>query len=115
MTTSPISEPTREEINELTGAVMLEFGAQWCGYCKAAQSIISSKIAQYPNLRHIKIEDGRGRKLGRSFTVKLWPTLVFMKDGIELKRLIRQFNPEDIESALSLILASPLIVSSSSK
>lgn len=115
MTISPISEPTREEINQLTGAVMLEFGTQWCGYCKAAQSIISSEIARHPNIRHIKIEDGKGRKLGRSFSVKLWPTLVFMKDGIELKRLIRQFNPEDIESALSLILTSPLIASSSSK
>ncbi|WP_047536705.1 thioredoxin family protein [Methylotenera versatilis] len=103
MTTSPISEPTREEINQLTGAVMLEFGAEWCEYCQVAQDIISSELVLHHNIRHIKIEDGKGRVLGRTFTVKLWPTLIFMKNGVELKRLVRQFNPEEIESALNLI------------
>ncbi|HQS38460.1 MAG: thiol reductase thioredoxin [Methylotenera sp. 24-45-7] len=98
-----ISELSREEINQFTGAVMLEFGAEWCGYCQAAQSIISSELKLHPNIRHIKIEDGKGRRLGRSFTVKLWPTLIFMKNGIELKRLVRQFNSREIGSALNLI------------
>jgi thioredoxin 1 len=67
------------------------------------QSIISSELALYPNIRHIKIEDGKGRVLGRSFTVKLWSTFIFMKDGVELKRLVRQFTSEEIGSALNLI------------
>jgi len=99
----PTSELSREEINQFTGAVMLEFGTAWCGYCKAAQGIISSELALYPNIRHIKIEDGKGRRLGRTFAVKLWPTLIFMKDGIELKRLERQFNSEEISTALIII------------
>ena len=99
------TEPSREEIDQLTGAVMLEFGAEWCQYCQAAQDMILSEIAQYPHIRRIKIEDGKGRKLGRTFTVKLWPTLIFIKDGIELKRLVRQFSAEDISAALDLISA----------
>ena len=99
----PTSELSREEINQFTGVVMLEFGAGWCCYCKAAQVIISSELALYPNIRHIKIEDGKGRRLGRTFAVKLWPTLIFMKDGIELKRLERQFNSEEISTALIII------------
>ena len=99
----PTSELSREEINQFTGAVMLEFGAGWCGYCKATQGIISSKLALYPKVRHIKIEDGKGRRLGRTFAVKLWPTLIFMKDGIELKRLEREFNSEEISTALIII------------
>ncbi|OQW68855.1 MAG: thiol reductase thioredoxin [Proteobacteria bacterium ST_bin12] len=103
MNDQPTSELSREEINQYTGTVMLEFGAEWCGYCKAAQVIISSELALYPNIRHIKIEDGKGRRLGRTFAVKLWPTLIFMKDGIELKRLERKFNSEDISTALITI------------
>lgn len=99
----PTSELSREEINQLTGAVMLEFGAGWCDYCKAAQGIIFSELALHPNIRHIKIEDGKGRRLGRTFAVKLWPTLIFMKDGIELKRLEREFNSEEISTALIII------------
>ena len=49
------NEPTREEVNQLSGGVMLEFGAGWCKYCQAAQGIISSEIALNPNIRHIKI------------------------------------------------------------
>ena len=99
----PTSELSREEINQFTGAVMLEFGASCCGYCKTAQGIISSELALYPNIRRIKIEDGKGRRLGRTFAVKLWPTLILMKDGIELKRLEREFNSEEISTALITI------------
>lgn len=104
MNSEEIPEPKREDVNKLTGAVILEFGTGWCGYCKAAQGIISSGLAPYPNVRHIKIEDGKGRALGRSFNVMLWPTLIFMKNGVELKRLVRQFNSEEMISALNLII-----------
>lgn len=49
-------EPTREEVNALKGATLLEFGATWCGYCKAAQSTITSELAYFPNIRHIKLK-----------------------------------------------------------
>lgn len=93
-------EPSREELNTLTGATLLEFGASWCGYCQAAQSTIHSEITQFPHIRHIKIEDGKGRRLGRSFHVKLWPTLIFIKDGVEVARLVRDIQPAELKSAL---------------
>lgn len=99
-------EPTREEVNSLTGATMLEFGASWCGYCKAAQPTITSELANFPNIRHIKIEDGKGRRLGRSFQVKLWPTLILMKDGVEVKRLVREIDAGELALALKLISTS---------
>lgn len=98
-------EPTREEVNALKGATILEFGATWCGYCKAAQSTIASELSHFPNIRHIKIEDGKGRRLGRSFQVKLWPTLILMKDGVELKRLVREIDAGELKSGLALISA----------
>ncbi|BEV06710.1 thioredoxin family protein [Methylophilus sp. DW102] len=94
------TEPTREEINALIGATLLEFGASWCGYCKAAQSTISAELIQFPHIRHLKIEDGKGRRLGRSFHVKLWPTLIFIKEGMEVTRLVRDIQPAELKSAL---------------
>lgn len=102
-------EPTREQIDALTGATMLEFGANWCGYCKAAQGTITSELANFPNIRHIKIEDGKGRRLGRSFQVKLWPTLILMKDGIELKRLVREIDAGELKFGLALISAHQVV------
>jgi thioredoxin len=97
-------EPTREEIEALKTPTMLEFGTAWCGYCQAAQPFITKAFADYPQLSHIKIEDGPGRPLGRSFGVKLWPTLVFLKNGKEVTRLVRPQNSAKIGAAMKQIL-----------
>jgi len=82
-------EPSRDEIERMEGPVLLEFGASWCGYCQGLAPKLSRLLEDYPDVQHIKIEDGPGRPLGRSFRVKLWPTLVFMKDGQVLRQVSR--------------------------
>jgi thioredoxin 1 len=83
------SEPSREVVEKLPGAAVIEFGTNWCGYCQAAQPLIEAAFPQEVNVRHIKVEDGKGRPLGRAFGVKLWPTLVFLRDGVEVARVVR--------------------------
>ncbi|MFD1122699.1 thioredoxin family protein [Methylophilus flavus] len=102
---SPAAEPTRAEVDNLAGATLLEFGASWCGHCQAAQPAIRSAMQLFPQVRHIKIEDGKGRRLGRSFHVKLWPTLIFLKEGIELTRLVRQSQAQELNDSLQSITA----------
>ena len=99
-------EPTRAEIDALSGSAVIEFGAPWCGFCIAAQPLLMSAFSNYANVRHIKIEDGPGRHLGRSFKVKLWPTLIFLRDGQEIARLVRPGDAEDIRQALAQIAAA---------
>lgn len=82
-------EPTRSEIDALPGWTLLEFGAPWCEYCRAVQPLLAAALAAHPEMRHFKIEDGRGRSLGRSFRIKLWPTLLLVRDGQEMARLVR--------------------------
>lgn len=84
-----MDEPTQYQIENMVGDVLLEFGTGWCGYCQAAQPWIKAALAEHPNTRHIKIEDGKGKRLGRQFGVKLWPSLIFLKDGKEVSRLVR--------------------------
>lgn len=93
-------EPGRADIDAMKGPALIEFGAPWCGYCMRAQPHLASAMHSHPEVRHIKIEDGSGKPLGRSFRVKLWPTLVFLRDGIEVARLVRPDSVVDIEKAL---------------
>lgn len=101
------TQTTRAEVDSLAEPVVIEFGTSWCGHCMAAQPLIESAMADYPALRHLKVEDGPGRPLGRSFRVKLWPTLIFMAGGQEVARLVRPASAGEISSALRQI-AKPL-------
>jgi len=98
-----VVEPSRAEIDALAGPTLVEFGSPTCGHCRAAQPLIASALASHPNVRRIKIEDGSGRPLGRSFKVKLWPTLVFMNQGKEIARLVRPRDEAPIREALKRI------------
>jgi len=103
-------EPERAEVDAMPGATVLEFGANWCGICQAAQPAIGDalgmRLAQAP-LRHLRIEDGRGRPLGRSFGIKLWPTLVMLQDGKEVARVVRPRSAREVAQALERLQGQP--------
>ena len=82
-------EPGRDEIDRTEGPLLLEFGAGWCGHCRAFAPQLAALLAGFPEVPHVKVEDGKGRPLGRSFRVKLWPTLVFLRDGQVVRQVAR--------------------------
>lgn len=95
------TQPERAAIDALPGIVALEFGTGWCGFCRAAEPHIAAALSAYPAVQHIKVEDGSGRPLGRSFRVKLWPTVVILKDGKELARVVRPADAGEVRAALA--------------
>ena len=97
---SETEAPTRVEVDALPGLTLLEFGTDWCGHCRAAQPALAQVQPQAVGWRHLKVEDGPGRPLGRSFRVKLWPTLILLREGQEVARLVRPTQAQDIAQAL---------------
>ncbi|MAL94214.1 MAG: thiol reductase thioredoxin [Haliea sp.] len=93
--------PSRDAVDALPGLVLLEFGTDWCGHCQGAQPRIREALASAPPLQHLKIEDGPGRPLGRSFRVKLWPTLVLLRDGAEVARVVRPQSAAEVAELFS--------------
>jgi thioredoxin 1 len=104
---SALEAPSRPEVDALPGLTVLEFGTEWCSHCRAAQTAIYQALSQQPQWQHLKVEDGPGRALGRSYRVKLWPTLVLLRQGQEVGRVIRPRAESEVLSALQLALTLP--------
>jgi thioredoxin 1 len=95
------AQPERSAIDAMPGVVALDFGTNWCGYCRSAEPLIERALAGAQAVQHIKVEDGPGRALGRSFRVKLWPTVVVIKDGQEIARVVRPVDADEMRIALA--------------
>ncbi len=95
------AQPERSAVDAMPGTVMLDFGANWCGYCRAAEPLIDEALTGSQGVRHVKVEDGPGRALGRSFRIKLWPTVVVLKDGQEVARVVRPVSADEVRVALA--------------
>lgn len=92
--------PARAALERASGLVLLEFGTGWCGHCQAAQAAIAAALEPHAHIAHHKVEDGPGRALGRSYRVKLWPTLILLRDGVEVGRLVRPLQPQEVLALL---------------
>ncbi len=101
-----VPEPTRDAINHLPGSVVLEFGTDWCPHCQAVQTPLHELLGRFPQVNHVRVEDGKGRPLGRSFQVKLWPNLVFLRDGKVVQQLARP-TADEMRGALEAVIAEP--------
>jgi thioredoxin 1 len=98
-----MAELTRFEVDQMQGDVVLEFGAGWCPICRAARPLIQRALSEHASARHLSIEDGPGKPLGRSFKVKLWPTLIFLRDGREVARSVRPTNDDELAAAFTAL------------
>jgi len=96
-------EPARADIDARRGPLLLEFGSPTCGWCRRAQPLVEEALAAQPGVPHVKVADGPGQPLGRSFRVKLWPTLVFLRDGVEVARAVRPQSTAEIAGELQRV------------
>ena len=98
----PATQPERSSVDQLPGTVALDFGTNWCGICQGAAADIAAALAAAPAVQHVKVEDGPGRPLGRSYRVKLWPTIIVLKDGKEVARVVRPASAQEVTDALAV-------------
>src|SRR5689334_7781866 len=97
------AELTRADVDAAKGPLVLEFGTGGCSICAAATPLIDRGFAEHPEVSRGWGEDGKGKRLGRSFRITLWPTLVFLRDGREVARVVRPHDEDALDEAFERI------------
>jgi thioredoxin 1 len=78
-----------EIIGAATGAIVVDFWAEWCGPCKMIAPILEEIASEnHGAIQVAKLNVDDHPDLARRFDVMSIPTLIVFKDGAPAKRLI---------------------------
>ena len=79
------------EINE--GLVLVDFYAEWCRPCKMLSPILEQINEEDENVKIIKVNIDDSRFLANYYQIQSIPTLILLKDGQFLHRMVG-FRPK---------------------
>jgi thioredoxin 1 len=61
--------------------VLVDFGADWCGACRALSPILEEFERRNSNVRVVRVNIDKNRELAEYFQIRSIPTLMVFKDG----------------------------------
>ncbi len=90
-----------EFVNEINdGLVLIDFYADWCGPCKMLTPILEEINKENKDVRIIKVNIDDSRFLASYYQIQSIPTLVLLKNGQFLNKMIG-FRPKKMIEVLT--------------
>ncbi len=93
-----------KDVLKTQGFVIVDVGAEWCGYCKIMDPIYEELAEAYPTIKFLKI-DADENKIIDEYGAKYLPTFLFFKDGEHIDTMIGAQEKEQFEKKLDELLA----------
>ena len=92
----------KEDFNHIisTDVTVVDFFATWCGPCKMISPIIEKLANDITNVKFVKIDVDKHDELARIYGIMSIPTLIFFKDGKEVKRHVGFINEDKIKEII---------------
>lgn len=70
------------------GYALIDFGAEWCGPCKAIAPFFNSLKEKYPEVKFFKLDIDDHQEIARKYKIENIPAFILFKDGLEKDRLV---------------------------
>ncbi len=99
-----LDEEGFESAKEEQSALVLEFWAEWCGACQQMEPVYESVAENYGDevfFGKVNVDDNR--EAASEFDVKSIPTIVFLKDGKLVDKVIGALSEAQLEEKIDEI------------
>ncbi len=81
-------ENYQKEVIESDKLVLIDFFATWCGPCKMVSPVVDEIANERPDIKVCKLDVDKNLDLARTFQVMSVPTLVAMKNGEIINKIV---------------------------
>ena len=94
------------EVLTAKSVTVLQFSAEWCGPCKMLTPVMLRIAEEYDGKDVIigKVNVDTSSEIGVKYNVRNIPTLVYLKDGVEIERTTGLQNKESVETKIDALL-----------
>lgn len=94
------SENFEEEVLKADKKVLVDFYAEWCGPCKMLAPIVEEVASENEDLKVVRINIDNEESIAMDYQIMSIPTLVLIKDGKEVDRVIGAVQKKVIENMI---------------
>jgi thioredoxin 1 len=94
------------EVTSAPTPVLLDFGAEWCGPCKALAPVVETLAKAYSGKLKVGYVDVTANPtLAQQFQVMSVPTLLFFRSGRIVRQVVGSRSKAELESLVEEVLS----------
>lgn len=93
-------ENFEEEVLKADKKVLVDFYADWCGPCKMLAPIVEEVASEHDDLKVVRINVDNEERIAMDYQIMSIPTLVLIKDGKEVDRVVGAVQKKVIETMI---------------
>lgn len=102
------NESTFEVETRAQPTVVVDLWAPWCGPCRFVSPILDELAHQFPGrLKVVKVNVDENQGLARRFDASSIPTLVVLRDGAVVNRVVGALPKPQLEAQITRYLKPP--------
>jgi len=94
-----LSESNFDKFINSPEKVLVKFGAEWCGPCRAMEPILESVSESFPE-RIGSVDVDSNKEISLRFAIRSIPTIIIFQDGKEIEKKIGSATQSVIESLI---------------